>query len=574
MSYINNPNIDVFDPRYIMGIYKDFVAETTPEWHYCDCDGKHINPPLNWQATNPILKNIKTCTILPNAAPVFGSNPRGDGLTLDGSAGQVMVQIPAVYMDRWFEGDTEFIVFSPVPTVTPGGRSLILNPAFMQRGGYARSRLFVSRYYAGLHVKADGTLCVLSATGKQPWTGQEMVELGFTSGSVQPAVGDVLSGATSLVQGTVVAVKLESGTWGGGNAAGKIYLKMVDEKVAFDTGSVAFTVGQTVTGESSGATGTIIAVVVSSGSWANGDAAGYLVVRGGNGLNFTASKNLTDPLGGLAKTTTSTLGDVKASYTSLENLQILGSTVAVANDTGSILGLTCQNLEDYANKWLLTAGTDKRFGCLSVYTETLLSLLAQFDLGTCNVQSLTSTGAGCTSKPWTRRFGGVNNGADSINTNVDVWGTGKGTGPAGQTPMMWRGIQDVWGNVYGFVIGIQPNKDGVWNIIHPNGTQIMTHPLTTGTRISTINPCLMSDGYWGRAMNEPNAKWVLLPADVTGSNEQKRCDYYSYPRYAPGVLLVGGHWNGGASAGVACRVADYSSSNSYRDIGGRLEALE
>lgn len=570
MSSIQVVDDDIYDK--IIGIYKDW-SQTSPDWSYCDCDGTSKTPPSGWQASNPILKNIKTCTILPSGAPVFGTNNRGDGLTLTGSTGQVMVQFPAVYGDRWFDGDFEYITFSPVPCVTPGGRSMTLNPAFYQRGGWPRSRLFVSRYYAGLAVSAAGTLHALSASGKQPWTGQEMVALGFTGGIKLPVAGEVITGATSLVQGTVVDVKLASGAWDG-TGVGTIYLKLVDEKLTFNTGSAAFTVGQVVTGASSGATGTIVSVTVSSGSFVGGDAAGTLVIRSGNGLNYTNAENLTDPLGGAAKATSTSLGDVKAAFTSSENLQISGSTVAVASNTGSILALTCQNLEDYANKWLLAAGTDKRFGVINPYTNDLLTMLAYLDLGTCNIQALTSVGAGVTSKPYTRRFGGVNNGADSIDSNVDTNGTGKGTGTAGQTPSMWRGLQDfLGGNVSGFMIGIQGNQNGVWNIINPNGLSVMASPLTAGTFISSIGSCLMSDGYWGQSLKEAAGKFLLLPGDVTGTSATKRCDYWYYPRSPATVLLVGGYWNCGSYAGVAFRFAYGDASYSLRFMGGRLEFL-
>ncbi|MCE5225592.1 MAG: hypothetical protein LLG05_06985, partial [Porphyromonadaceae bacterium] len=70
---------------------------------------------------------------------------------------------------------------------------------------------------------------------------------------------------------------------------------------------------------------------------------------------------------------------------------------------------------------------------------------------------------------------------------------------------------------------------------------------------------------------EAAAKWLLLPADATGSNVQKRCDYYYAPNYNPGVLLVGGLWYDGARAGVAYRFASAAPSSSNRTIGGRLE---
>ena len=565
MSSIHVAHDDILDD--IVGIYKDWT-ETSAIWHYCDCDGDPITLPVGWQTRNPLLSGMKTCLLDTLGVPVFGTNPRGDGLTLTDKTKQVMVRVPAVYGDRWWEGDTEFFVPSRSPVTTPGGRSLTLHPAFYQRGGWPRSELFVGRYYCGLAVSAAGTKYAVSASGKQPWTGVEMVELAFTDGSVEPAVNDYLTGLTSSVRGQVVDWYISSGTFGGGDAAGKIYLKLVDERVNFNTGSVALTPGQTATGTSSGATGEIIAVVVTSGDWSTSDAAGYLVVRGGNGKTFTTSpsENITDPLGGAAKATGD--GGIKAPFTSAEDLQVLGSTTMKAGDAGTSLSLNCSEMDGYCRAY---GGTDTRWGLIDPYTNDLLTMLAYLDLGTCDVQALTSVGAGVTSKPATRMFGGVNNGADSIDTTVDIYGTGKGTGTAGQTPCMWRGIQDfLGGNVYGFVIGIQGNKNGVWDIIHPNGLSIPASPLAGGSFVSTITPCYMTSGYWGAAIKEAVAKWLLLPADATGSNVQKRCDYYDAPNYVPGVSLVGSGWSGGSLAGVACRDAGNVASLSYRSIGGRL----
>jgi len=568
MSYIQVVDDDVLDD--IVGIYKDWT-QTSPTWSYCDCDGDPITLPVGWQNRHPILPNLKTCLVDTLGVPTFGSNPRGDGLTLTDKTKQVMVRVPAVYGDRWWEGDTEFFVPARSPVTTPGGRSLTLHPAFYQRGGWPRSELFVSRYYCGLAVNSAGTKYAVSASGKQPWTGVEMVELAFTDGSVEPAVNDYLTGLTSGVRGQVVDWYVSSGAWVDSNAAGKIYLKLVDERVNFNTGSGAFNPGQTATGESSGATCVVIAVVKTSGDWGTGNAAGYLVVRGGNGNTFTTSpsENITDGAGGAAKATGD--GSIKAPFTSAEDLQVLGSTTMKAGDAGTSLSLNCSEMDGYCRAY---GGTDPRWGLIDPYTNDLLSMLAYLDLGTCDIQSLTSVGSGVTSKPVTRMFGGVNNGADSIDTAVDIYGTGKGTGTAGQTPSMWRGLQDfLGGNVYGFVIGIQPNKNGVWDIIHPNGLSIPASPLAAGSFVSTITPCHMTSGYWGASIKEAAAKWLLLPADATGSNVQKRCDYYYAPAYSPGVLLVGGGWDVGAGAGVACRDASGAASGSYRNVGGRLEMI-
>jgi hypothetical protein len=54
--------------------------------------------------------------------------------------------------------------------------------------------------------------------------------------------------------------------------------------IDFDSGSSEITVGETVTGATSGATGTVLAVELSSGSWEGGDAAGTIQIQDMDGL--------------------------------------------------------------------------------------------------------------------------------------------------------------------------------------------------------------------------------------------------------------------------------------------------
>jgi hypothetical protein len=57
---------------------------------------------------------------------------------------------------------------------------------------------------------------------------------------------------------------------------------------AFTTGESEIEVGDTITGEDSGATGYVVAVAVSSGTWAGDNAAGTITVRRETGNGFAA----------------------------------------------------------------------------------------------------------------------------------------------------------------------------------------------------------------------------------------------------------------------------------------------
>jgi len=58
-------------------------------------------------------------------------------------------------------------------------------------------------------------------------TNKGLGTLNFDSGSVEPQVGETLTGATSGAVGKVISVTVTGGTWGGGNAAGSIELGAV-----------------------------------------------------------------------------------------------------------------------------------------------------------------------------------------------------------------------------------------------------------------------------------------------------------------------------------------------------------
>jgi len=58
-----------------------------------------------------------------------------------------------------------------------------------------------------------------------------------------------------------------------------------------------------------------------------------------------------------------------------------------------------------------------------------------------------------------------------------------------------------------------------------------------------------------------------------GSSSTYLCDQFYYPRYNPSVVLLGGRWSNGSSAGVGCRDSHNAVSNSYRAIGARLEFI-
>ncbi|MDD5512131.1 MAG: hypothetical protein PHI12_15200, partial [Dehalococcoidales bacterium] len=361
MSHIQVLDDDVADQ--IIGVKWD-TSSNSPALTHIDVDGAELVQKSHaWFDRHPIWENIKRCTVTADGTPTFGTNARGDGLTLDGTTGQVMVQIPRCYVRAEKFGDDFSIWFSPLPY--PG---FALHPAFVQRGGVAKSQIYVGAYAGCLEVDDAGAEYMISKTGEQPWTGACIGKIPFGTGTTEIEVGDTVTGATSGKTGVVVAVYVSGGTWGGGNAAGYIYVKYP------------------------------------GADWAN--------------------------------------------WTNPEDIQVATVTRAATTGTGAALPLTRQGAEDYA----LTYGT--RWGICNIWTWDLLYWLYVVEYCNFNSQSISvGIGAGITSKGAGTGFAGEENGADSADSNIGTNGTGTGTGGNGYTPVVWRGIENPWGNVFQFIIG-------------------------------------------------------------------------------------------------------------------------
>ena len=488
MSSIHVADDDVADK--IIGVIWD-TGSDSPALQHIDVDGDPITQRSHaWFDRHPIWGGMKRCTLTVDGVPTFGDNARGDGLTLDGTAGQVMVQVPRYYIKSGKDGD--YRTFQISPSTYP---EFDCNPAYYQRGGIERSKLFVGAYCGGLAVNSAGTLYMLSATGKQPWTGTCMGKLPFGTGVTEIAAGDTVVGTTSGKTCIVVAVHKVSGDWGDGNAAGFLYLKYP------------------------------------GADWSN--------------------------------------------WTNPEDIQVGGDIRAATTDVGEALGLTRQNAETYCNNIGST-----RWGCENVWTLDALTMLYLVEYANWASHSTSvGIGRGVVDKESGTGFAGENNGAHNADINIGTNGTGTGTGTDGLTPIVYRGIENLWGNVGQFVIGIDI-PDAAYRVLKRDGTGTPKCPMDAGHYESSIaapvqyadpaNP----DGYAKDILYEDLSKYLILPNLGGGSDSTYLCDIIYWHRAGQtNIFLAGGYWNSAAAAGVCYRDAPYVASYSYRGSGCRAEFL-
>ncbi|MFA5445254.1 MAG: hypothetical protein WC262_09825, partial [Bacteroidales bacterium] len=170
-------------------------------------------------------------------------------------------------------------------------------------------------------------------------------------------------------------------------------------QLAFDGGTAAPAIGATVTGSTSGTAGGVVDLYVSSGSWAGSDAAGYLILKQTSGT-----------------------------FTNDEPLKTGGTAFATANTPAGNAGIAATiNTFETAGEAL-----GDGYGAMNVWTLSAARMLFLVEYASWASQE--EIALGIVSKVGGTGFAGEVTGFNSVDTNVNEYGTGSGTGSAGYTP--------------------------------------------------------------------------------------------------------------------------------------------
>lgn len=148
---------------------------------------------------------------------------------------------------------------------------------------------------------------------------------------------------------------------------------------------------------------------------------------------------------------------------------------------------------------------------------------------------------------------------------------------ANKTSVSYRGVENIWGNIYKHINGINIHGDGT-----QAGGQLFINPTLSG-----FNEQTMSNPYTAVAVTLPHANgyvkyfgfdqafdWLLIPSKVgSGADTAKPVGDYCYVTANLNgyrIALSGGSWGTGAIAGASCWHGSYGAGSRLRYIGGRL----
>ena len=279
--------------------------------------------------------------------------------------------------------------------------------------------------------------------------------------------------------------------------------------------------------------------------------------------------------------------DASASAYLLNDEQVMNtgedkfSSIAGARPaSGSSQNLTRPNIEAMAQN----RGTNWHGDLIKqVSAEQMLMLI---EMGMMNLQ--TAIAQGIVSLPWTT-------GSDTTSSYAAATGStaslGNGTGRAektttyeggvakeytvdGKTSVCWRGKENFWGNIWKFVYGIN-----IWGNGKMGGGQpyicsdfSFAESKNSGNYEPAGFTVTNANGYISAMGYSTACDWLFIASECLGNSSLPVGDYTYITVNLNGYRIapLGGHWNGGGSAGGFYWYLFNGVGNRYRNIGGRL----
>ena len=260
-------------------------------------------------------------------------------------------------------------------------------------------------------------------------------------------------------------------------------------------------------------------------------------------------------------------------YVGRYDASLVGNKLQSATGKAPAVNMTIGEARTYAeNKG---AG----WGITNIWTLSGLRQLFYTEMLILNSLAAFTKSRGIVDVGWHNIFEGKNSGADDADTNISTNGTGSGTGTAGQTPVVWRGIENLWGNVFQFQDGFNAIV-GTTKVISPTGLGMHGKPtvfkdVLDATDVQSVGALPRESGVQKNFMNTNIARPLFLPSAVGGSSSTYLSDHFWYPRSTnpgtPDILVSGSSWFHAGDAGVGGLNAYFGASRSASDFGARVE---
>lgn len=146
-----------------------------------------------------------------------------------------------------------------------------------------------------------------------------------------------------------------------------------------------------------------------------------------------------------------------------------------------------------------------------------------------------------------------------------------GSNSSARHPMMYRGVENLWGSVWQFVDGLNIFESGgihkgwICRDAASYASNLFAAPYE---ELSYANS--PTNGYTVEMGLDPDRPFASLPTNITGGGAATYYADYYWRSTGQRIALAGGTWDDGSYAGLSSWYLAYSSGNAYAPFGARL----
>lgn len=199
-------------------------------------------------------------------------------------------------------------------------------------------------------------------------------------------------------------------------------------------------------------------------------------------------------------------------------------------------------------------------------TVSASQMLMLIEYASFNMQSCIGNGA------VSKTDDGATNMSEPTGTTINL---GNASGVAanfnGIQMISYRGEENFWGNIWGWVDGINQYMDAT---THEGTIYIADHTFTddigTGAYEDAGIIAVFGDGYVSAFCYSEKYDWLFIPGELLGNTALPVGDYCWNGNTGWRVAKLGARWDSGLYAGAFCWSLNDASSYRRRSIGGRL----
>ena len=167
---------------------------------------------------------------------------------------------------------------------------------------------------------------------------------------------------------------------------------------------------------------------------------------------------------------------------------------------------------------------------------------------------------------------GSSNMAEATGVTINLGNaSGTASNANGVQFVSYRGEENFWGNIWGWIDGINEYMDAT---THEGTIYIADHSFADDTGTGAYEDAgiiaVYGNGYVSAFCYSEKYDWLFIPGELLGNTALPVGDYCWNGNTGWRVATLGAGWDSGLSAGAFCWDLDSASSNRYRRIGGRL----